>query len=121
MYTYINTYFGPTTSTESTTTSPDISPYVTKTNFATTTKDLFANFYDKFKEYLKETIADQDTKFDAKFEKQTQTLSLHTKEDSTKFSLKLYDQDNKISSSKAHYNERLDNIASTTNSSPRLK
>ena len=57
-----------------------------KPTFPTTIKDLLTNFDDKFKEYLKETIAYQYEKIDAKFEKQLQTLSLHIKDNSTKFS-----------------------------------
>ena len=86
-----STLYGNNTSNKATTISTSRSRYVTQTDFYTTIKDLLSNFDDNFKEYLKETIAYQDTKFDAKFEKQLQTLSLHIKEDSTKFSLKLYD------------------------------
>ena len=74
--------------------------YGTQNDFATTIKELLSNFDDKFKE----TIADQDSKFDTKFEKQLQTLSLQIKEDSTKFLLKLDDQDKKSSSFKTSYN-----------------
>ena len=42
---------------------------MTQTDFYNTIKYLFANFEDKFKEYVKETIAYQDTKFDEKLEK----------------------------------------------------
>ena len=76
---YTNTCPGPTTSTEAKTTSPLNSPYMTQTNFSTTVKDLLANFDDKLKGFLKERILDQDAKFDAKFEKQIQTLSLQFK------------------------------------------
>ena len=79
MYPSKNTCSGPTTSTKSTTTSPSNLPYVTQTDFATTIKYLLVNFYDKFKEYLKETIVYQDTKFDAQIEKELHTLSLHNK------------------------------------------
>ena len=44
-------------------------------------------------------------------EKQLHTLSLHIKEDSTKFSSKLDSQDNKKYFLKAYYNERLDIIS----------
>ena len=84
-----NTKSVPTTSTESTRTSPSTSPYVTKTDFAATIKDLLSNFDSNAKETIEETITDQDENFDTKFEKQLQTLSLHIKEDSTKFSSKL--------------------------------
>ena len=87
-------------------------PYIKQTEFPTTIKNLLTNFYDKFKESLKETISDQDAKFDTKFKKQVQTLSIHIKEDSTKFSLKLDDQDNKLSSFKASYNEHLKKMSS---------
>ena len=49
---------------------------MTRTDFYNTIKDLFYNFEDKFKEYIKETIADQDVKFDAKFEKVTDLVTL---------------------------------------------
>ena len=62
---------------------------MTQTDFYNTIKYLFANFEDKFKEYVKETIVYQDVKFDAKFEKHLQTLSLQIKYYSTKFSSKL--------------------------------
>ena len=58
------------------------------TTTANTIKDLLTKLYDKHAkqdENFKETIADQDEKFDAKSEKQLQTLSLHIKEDSAKF------------------------------------
>ena len=44
-----NTCSGPAISAESTTTSPLNSPYVTQNDFATTIKDLLANFGDNFK------------------------------------------------------------------------
>ena len=68
---------------------------MTHNDFTTTVKELLSNFYDNFRESLKETIADQDATYDTNFEKQLHTLSLHIKENSTKFSLKLYDQDKK--------------------------
>ena len=52
-----NTRSGPTTSTESTTTSPLTSPYVTQTDFSTAIKYLLSDFDDKFKTSLKETIS----------------------------------------------------------------
>ena len=61
---YTHTRSHPTTSTETTTPAPSNSFHVTQTDFSTTIKDLLANFDDKFKESLKETIADQDAKFD---------------------------------------------------------
>ena len=64
-----NTRSGPTTSNESTTTSPSNSPYVAQTDFNTTIKYLISNFDDKFKDSIKETIAYQYEKIDAKFEK----------------------------------------------------
>ena len=103
----MNICYGPTTSTEGTTTSPLNSTYMTQTDFAATIKDLLENFDNKFKVSLKETIADQDAIFDAKSEKQLQTLEIYIKEYSTKFSLKIYDQDNKVSSFTASHNERL--------------
>ena len=73
---------------------------MTRTNFYTivsnTIKDLLAKFDDKHAKQdtnFKETIADQDEKFYARSVKQLYTLSLHTKEYSTKFSLKLDDQE----------------------------
>ena len=84
-----NTCSVPTTSTEATTTCPSDLPYMTQTDFYNTIKYLFENFEDKFKEYVKETIANQDVKFDAKFEKQLHTLSLQIKYYSTKFLSKL--------------------------------
>ena len=57
-----------------------------------------------------ETISDQEAKFYTKWEKELQTLSFHIKEDYTKFSLKLDDQENKISSFTASYNEHLDKM-----------
>ena len=93
-----NTHYYPNISTEFTTTSPLNPPYVIQTDFANTIKDLLAKFDDNFKESLKETIADQSVKFDAKLEKQQQTLSLQIRYYSTKFPFKLDDQDNKISS-----------------------
>ena len=62
--------FRPYTSTEVTTTSPLDSPFVKQTDFPNTIKYLLANFYDKFKESIKETISYQDAKVDAIFEKQ---------------------------------------------------
>ena len=62
---------------------------MTQTDFSTTIEYIPANFDDKFKESLRETIADQDTKIDTKSENQLHNLSIHTKEDSTKFSIKL--------------------------------
>ena len=67
------TRYRPTTSTKYTTDSPLNSPYMTQTEFPTTIKYLLTNFDDNFKEFLKETIADQDAKFDAKSKKQLQT------------------------------------------------
>ena len=61
-----NTCSVPTTSTETTTPSPSNSSHVTKTEFATKIKDLLANFDDKFKGFIKETITDQDAEFDEK-------------------------------------------------------
>ena len=110
-----NTLSGPTTSNESTTTSTLTFPYMTQTDFSTTIsniiKYLFANFYDKHAKQdakFRETIADQDAKFNAKFEKQIQNLSLSIKYDSTKFSLNIDNQGNKISSFTTYYYERLD-------------
>ena len=116
MYPFTNTHSGHTTSTESTKSYPSKLRHVKQNGFPTTIKYLLANFYDKFKESLKETIADQYEHFDEKFEKNLQTLSLHTKEDSTKFSLKLDDRDNKISSFTASYNELLDNLSANNKS-----
>ena len=104
IYPSANTCYGTTTSTEVTTTSTLESPHVKQTDFPTTIKYLLANFYDNFEESIKETISYQDAKFDAKFEKHIKILSLHTKENSTKFSLKLYYQDNKISYFTTLYN-----------------
>ena len=94
-----NARSGPTTSTEATTITTSPSPYVTQNDFSTTItntiKYLLANFDDKnakkdakFKETIEETITDQYAKFNAKSEKQLQTLSLHIKEYSKKFSFK---------------------------------
>ena len=69
MFPSTNTFSDTTTPTEAKTNSPSDLPHVTQTDFATTIKDLLANFDDKLKEYLKETIAYQDTKFDEKLEK----------------------------------------------------
>ena len=101
---FTHTCYGPTTSTE--TTEPDNSNYyyVTQSDFNTTTKDLLYNFDDKFKEYLKETIAYQDMKSAKDFEKHIQILSLRIKEYSTKFSLKLNDQENNTSFFTESYN-----------------
>ena len=74
-----------------------------QTDFYTAIKYLLVIFDDKFKE----TTANQDAKFDAKFQKQLQTLSLQINKDYTKFSLKLDDQDNIISSFTTSYNESL--------------
>ena len=82
-----------------------------KTYFVATIKYLLSNFDDNLKEYMKETIIYQDAKFDAKSEKQLQTLSLRTKENYTKFSLKLDDQDKNIYSFTASCNERLENMS----------
>ena len=106
-----NTRSVPTTSTETKNIDSSNSSYVTQTDFSTTIKYLLNNFDDKFKEYLKETIADQNAKFDEKSEKQIQTLSLHIKEYYTKFSLKLDDQDNKISFLTGSYNYPLKNMS----------
>ena len=81
-----------TISNESTTITTLTSHFVTQTNFPTTItniiKYLLANFddknfkkYAKFKETIEESTADQDEKFDAKFENQIQTLSLQIKEE----------------------------------------
>ena len=64
MYPYTNTRSGPTTSTKTTKTVPLDSSYVTQTDFSITSKYLLANFDDKFKESIKETIAYQYSKFD---------------------------------------------------------
>ena len=111
MSSYTNTPSGTNTSTESTTTSTSTSPCVTQTEFSTkiynTTKDLLSNFDDKHAKQdanFKETIAYQYEIFYEKFEEQLHTLSLQIKEDSTNFSLKLYDQENIISPFKTSYN-----------------
>ena len=57
-----NTHSSLTTFTELTETSPSNSYYVTQNDFSTTTKYQLSNFDDKFKESLKEIIADQDAK-----------------------------------------------------------
>ena len=70
----------------------ELTSYVTQTYF-------YTKIYSTIKYLLsnpKETIKDQDAKFDAKSEKLLQTLSLQIKEYSNKFSLKLYDQDKKL-------------------------
>ena len=92
-----------------------------QTGLDTTITYLISKLYDKFKEsikenreYLKETTADQDTKFDGKIEKQLQPLSLQIKENQ----LELNEQDNQISSFKASYNEQLENVS--TNSKVRF-
>ena len=74
IYSSTNTCYGPTTSTEATTNSPLKSIYMRQTDFENAIKDLLYNFDDKLKKSLKETIADQDSKFYVKFEKQIQTL-----------------------------------------------
>ena len=72
--------------------STSTSPYVTQTNIDTTIpntiKDLLANLDDKHSKQdtkFKETIADQDEIFDARLEKQLQTVLLHIKEYSPSF------------------------------------
>ena len=57
-----------TTSTEAKTNSPLNSPYVKKPQFSTKIKYLLVNFDDKFEGSLKETISDQDAKFDENFD-----------------------------------------------------
>ena len=92
-----------------------------QTDFANTIKDLLAKFDDNFKESLKETIADQSVKFDAKLEKQQQTLSFQIIYYSTKFPFKLDDQDNKISSFTEYYNERLNNMSANNKFSTKIE
>ena len=92
------------TFTEVTKSSPFTYPFVAQTEFDTTIKYQPSNFDDTFKECLKETIAQKDAKFHAIFEKLLQTLSLHIKVDSTKFSFTLDDQDKKTSSFTESYN-----------------
>ena len=69
-----HTRSGRTTSTEITTPAPSNSSYVTQTDFSTAIKDLFSKFNDKFKEYLKESIAYQYAKSDGKIKKEIQNL-----------------------------------------------
>ena len=71
-----NTHSIPTTSTEITKRDPSHSLYVTQTNVSIAITDLLSKLDDNFKEYvkyikefLKETIEDQDTKFDGKLKK----------------------------------------------------
>ena len=78
---YTNICSGPTTSTEVTTAPTLTLFYVTKNDFSTKISSTIKNLPSNFKE----TIADQDAKFDAKPEKQLQTLLLHIKEDYTNF------------------------------------
>ena len=74
MYPYKNTLSVPTTPTEATTTSPPTLPYLKNTDLAATIfdtiKDLIANCDDKYAKQgtkFKETIVDQDAKFDTKY------------------------------------------------------
>ena len=76
-----------TISTENNTINTLPSPHLNQTYFpttiTTTIKYLPASFDNKYtkQKKSKETIFEQDTNFDAKFEKYLQTLPLQTKED----------------------------------------
>ena len=75
-----------TISNESNTRPTSTSSYTTQTGFVTTTEKILSSFNDNnVKQYAKskESISEKDAKFDAKFEKQLQTLSLHIQEDNT--------------------------------------
>ena len=92
----LNIRSSPTKYNGAITTSLSTSPYVTQTEFSTTISNTIkyplANFDDthaKQDANFNETIVYQDAKYYAIFEKQLHTLSLLTKEDSTKFSIKL--------------------------------
>ena len=63
---HTHTRSGTTTYPETTTLAPMNSYYVTQSDFSTTIKHLLTNFDDNFKEFLKETIAYQDAKYDKK-------------------------------------------------------